>query len=353
MRVRYRSAFHRPELVFGASLAIAACAVAREAPTPPGFAIGEGAQGTDAGAPSTSAGGSSGTGGGSSGTTASGGSSGSAGNSAGGGSGGSTGGDGSGGSSGTTASGGSSGTSGGNGGNTSGSGGTSGTAGTAGTSGGNGGSTSGTGGAESGAGGGGGSAGTSSAGTSSAGTGGTPMSGQVLFSDDFESGEAADWFPSADPSAWSVVTDGTNVYEQAPPQVNSDRFSSAGDGDWTDVSVEARVKVLAFNGSSSSYFAGVYARVQSASTYYSFALRSDGKVSIRKSSSNLGSSVDAGITEGEWYDIRFVARGSTLTGYVNGMQVTTVTDSSITSGAIGVGTRNTSARFDDVVVTVP
>jgi pectate lyase len=179
------------------------------------------------------------------------------------------------------------------------------------------------------------------------------MSGQVLFSDDFETSDAAEWFPSADADAWSVVMDDTNVYQQAPPEVNSDRFSAAGDASWTDVSVEARVKVISFNGSSSSYFAGVYARIQSASNYYSFALRSDGKVSIRKTSSNLGSSVDAGIVEGEWFDVRFVVRGSTLTGYVNGTQIATVTDSSIPSGAIGVGTRNTSAMFDDVVVSVP
>jgi hypothetical protein len=351
LRARYRFAFHRPELVFGASLAMAACAVAREDPPIPGAAIGEGAQGNTAGTSSAGAGG---TGGGGSGTTATGGSSGSAGKSGSGGSAGSTSGAGggssgsSGGSAGSGGKGGSSSGSGGTSGSSSGNGGTSGES----TTGGSGGS-SGTGGSNAGT----SSAGTSSAGTSSAGTssgaGGTGMSGQVLFSDDFETSDAADWIPSADADAWSVVMDDTNVYRQAPPEVNSDRFSVAGDADWTDVSVEARVQVISFNGSSSSYFAGVYARVQSASNYYSFALRSDGKVSIRKTSSNLGSSVDAGIVEGEWFDVRFVVRGSTLTGYVNGTQIATVTDSSIPSGAIGVGTRNTSAMFDDVVVSVP
>ena len=344
--MRYRFAFHRPEFVLGTSLALVACAVAREDPALPAPGVGEGAQGNTAGTSGAAAGGTSGSGGGGSGTTGSGGSNagsgGSAGKAATGGSAGA-----SGGSSGTTSSGGTSGSSsGGKGGSTS-SGGTSGSAGTSGGSSGTAGGSAGTSNAS------GGSAGTSSAGTSSAGTGGTMMSGEVLFSDDFETSDAEDWFPSADPSAWAVVMDDTNVYEQGPPQVNMDRFSSAGDAEWTDVSVEARVKVTAFNGSSSSYFAGVYARIQSASNYYSFALRSDGKVSIRKGGSNLGSAEDAGIVEGEYFDVKFVARGSTLTGFVNGTQVTEVTDASIPSGAIGVGTRNTSAMFDDVLVTIP
>ncbi len=336
MRLRYRLAFHRPELVFGASLALAACAVAREDPPLPRNVLGGAAEGNDAGAPPVSSGGSSGGGGG---TTASGGSSGVAGTAASGNSGGSATG-GSGGSSGN----GESGTT------SAGSSGSGGSAGTSGTMSGQGGA-SGSSGSSSGSAG--SSAGTNAAGASGAGSGGTSMSGQVLFSDDFETSDAGEWMPSADASAWSVVMDDTNVYRQAPPEVNSDRFSVAGDGGWTDVSVEARVEVIAFNGRSSSYFAGVYARVQSASSYYSFALRSDGKVSIRKTSSNLGSSVDAGIVEGQWFDVKFVVRGSTLTGYVNGTQVATVTDSSIPSGAIGVGTRNTSAMFDDVRVTVP
>lgn len=178
------------------------------------------------------------------------------------------------------------------------------------------------------------------------------MSGEVLFSDDFESGNDG-WHPNTGGEAWSVVMDDTNVFEQAAPLVNSDRFMSAGSDSWADVSVEARVKITAFAGQSSSYFAGVYARVQSATNYYAFALRSDGKVSLRKNGSNLGSSEDAGIVEGTYYDVRFVVSGSTLTGYIDGQQIATVTDTSIPSGVIGVGTRNASAMFDDVRVTVP
>jgi hypothetical protein len=347
-------AFERHELALASLLAIVGCAVAREGPELPPPAIGGGAEPGDAGEASNlggtgGSGGSSGNGG-ASGSNASGGSGG--GSSA------------AGGSSGTSTAGGSSGSGSGSGGSA-GKGGASGsssagtssagtdTAGTssAGTS---------SAGGSSGASGSGGSgtagsatAGTSSAGTSSAGTGGSGMSGEVLFSEDFESGFDGWESSTGSDDPWSVVMDDTNVLEQAPPQVNSDRFLSAGSGDWTDVSVEARVKVTAFNGSSSSYFAGVYARVQSATNYYSFALRSDGKVSLRKGGSNLGSSEDAGIVEGTYYDVRFVVRGSTLTGYIDGQQIVTTTDSSIQDGAIGVGSRNTSAMFDDVRVTVP
>lgn len=345
--MRFRFAFHHSGLVLGTSLAFVACAVAREDPALPVPPAGEGAQSNDGGTSAMGVGGTSGSGGsGTAGSTANAGSAGSAGKSMGGSAGVS------GGSSGGTSSGGSSGSNSGGKGGTISSGGSSGSAGA---SGGSSGTAGGSAGSANGSGGSAGTnvAGTSSAGTSSAGTGGTTMSGEVLFSDDFETSDAADWFPSADASAWGVVMDDSNVYEQGPPQVNMDRFSSAGDAEWTDVSIEARVKVTAFNGSSSSYFAGVYARIEGASNYYSFALRSDGKVSIRKGGSNLGSAEDAGIVEGEYFDVKFVARGSTLTGFINGAQVTQVTDSSIPNGAIGVGTRNTSAMFDDVRVTVP
>ena len=55
----------------------------------------------------------------------------------------------------------------------------------------------------------------------------------------------------------------------------------AGSTTWTDQIVEARGKVLAFAGQSTSYYAAIFARYNG-TDYYSLLLRSDGKLVVRK-----------------------------------------------------------------------
>ena len=72
------------------------------------------------------------------------------------------------------------------------------------------------------------------------------------------------------------------------------------------------------------------------------------------SNSSIGSGAK-GVTVAlnTWYTVKFSVVGSTLTLFVDGTQVLSVTDTAITSGGIAVGTVNASAEFDDVKVTAP
>jgi hypothetical protein len=137
---------------------------------------------------------------------------------------------------------------------------------------------------------------------------------------------------------------------------------------WTDVSIQARVKIVSFSGSSSSYYAGPCVRVLDADNYYCASLRSDGKVSIRgnvagsggaltgmtpSSSSSSSYSISPAITTGTWYTVKMTVVGPTITLYVNGALVFTVTDTGIAAGGVGLAINDGEAVFDDVVVTKP
>lgn len=200
--------------------------------------------------------------------------------------------------------------------------------------------------------------GTNAGGTSSAGTtgiaGSSPggASGTVLFSDDFEDGKTDKWV-AASGGTWAIVTDGSKAYAQTASGAGSTvLLSAAGSTAWTDQIVEARVKVLAFSGQGTSYYAGIFARYDG-TDYYSLLLRSDGKLVIRKDTSSIGNAVSAGIATGTWYTVRFEVVGSTLKAYLNGVLQSTVTDTTLTAGGIAVSVDNTTAEFDDVKVTKP
>lgn len=186
-----------------------------------------------------------------------------------------------------------------------------------------------------------------------------PGSGSVLFFDDFESGNASRWSASA--GSWSVVTDGSEVYEQSLED-NEPQFSMVEDSCYGDQIVEARVKVLDFPGSSTSYHVALFARALGPNTHYFVAFDSTGKLSLRKrvnasgnASTRLGSdkALSPRLDDGAWHTLRLEVVGTTLTAFVDGNEELSATDASIASGGVAVGTLNGTAQFDDVRVTAP
>jgi pectate lyase len=178
-----------------------------------------------------------------------------------------------------------------------------------------------------------------------------PLAAQstTLFSDDFEDGNSTGWSTSG--GSWSVTADGTKVYRQGG--TSADARALAGSS-WGDQSVQARVKPISFNGS--DRFVAVLARVQSSTSYYYLALRSSGTLELKKLSSGSSTTLASksfSVSTGSWYTLRLEARGSTLTGYVNGAQQLSATDTAFASGKIGLATFYASASFDDVLVTMP
>ena len=80
-----------------------------------------------------------------------------------------------------------------------------------------------------------------------------------LFSDDFQDGNADGWTKSS--GTWAVVTDGSLAYRQSGTSADSNARN--GSASWTNISVQARVKPIAFNGA--DRYVGVMTRVVSAS----------------------------------------------------------------------------------------
>jgi hypothetical protein len=187
--------------------------------------------------------------------------------------------------------------------------------------------------------------------TGTAGATGTAGTSGVLFSDDFETG--TDGWNFAGVGTSMLVTDGSQVFNLA--EMAGDQYvGAAGTLTWTNQVVEARVKVLAFTGTSSSDVAAICARLTDANHFYYFAIQSDGKGKIKiqnNGNSSIGSSIDFGFQMNTWYTMKLSVIGNTLTAYINGAMVgAPVTDSNLTAGAVGIMVQRTNAEFDDVVV---
>jgi hypothetical protein len=164
---------------------------------------------------------------------------------------------------------------------------------------------------------------------------------------------------AAPSGGWAIATDGTMVYAATGAASNSTwRAAVAGEATWTDVQIDARVKITSFPGSSTSYYAGICARYVSNSSYACFALRSDGKIAFRVSGRNT-SAVDpsaGAIRAGTWYTVRVVARGANITAFLNGVEIPSgsrVTSGAPASGRLALATPGANAVFDDIVVTTP
>ncbi|WP_027344306.1 cellulose-binding protein [Hamadaea tsunoensis] len=176
----------------------------------------------------------------------------------------------------------------------------------------------------------------------------SPASAATLFSDDFNDGDAAGWTTSG--GTWSVVTDGTGAYQQGG--TSSDARARAGSTSWTNYTVTAKVKPTAVNGS--NRFVALLARVQSSTSYYYLALRSNNTVELKKlvsGSSTTLATASVTFTTNSSYTLSLTVSGSTISGNVNGGTALTATDTQFSAGQVGVATFNASARFDDVVVT--
>ncbi|MEU8106819.1 pectate lyase [Nonomuraea muscovyensis] len=171
-------------------------------------------------------------------------------------------------------------------------------------------------------------------------------SAATLFGDDFEDGDAAGWSRSG--GSWSVVTDGSRAYRQSG--ISADARAVAGSG-WSGQSVQARVKPIAFNGT--GRYAAVLARAQSTSAYYFLGLGDGGVVLGKRAGGGpvTLASATAAVTPGTWYTLRLEAFGTSLRGFVDGVEVVSATDAAYSSGRAGLAGYYASASFDDVLVT--
>ncbi|MEK3885705.1 family 16 glycoside hydrolase [Paenibacillus sp. PL2-23] len=173
--------------------------------------------------------------------------------------------------------------------------------------------------------------------------------GSTLLSDNFESGSAAGWTTTS--GTWAVMTDGTQVYQQSDNSVPNAKAVS-GSAAWTDYEVSAQVKAQSFG----SAYAGIGldARYQDASNKYTFSYSTNGNI-LKIQRTAGGTSTDL-VTKaytfntGTWYTFKAVVSGNTLEFWVNGVKELTVTDSTFSTGMIGLFSHRADTRFDEVSV---
>jgi pectate lyase len=171
----------------------------------------------------------------------------------------------------------------------------------------------------------------------------------TLFSDDFQDGNTSGWSKSG--GEWSVVTDGSLALRQGKLDSELARLF-AGNSGWTNYSVQARVKPLAFDGG--ARFAGLAARASGATTMYRLVLLNTNRAELQ--AVNGGAVTVLGgasrtVATGTWYTLRVEVTGTTIRGFVDGAQVASATSSAVATGRIGVLTFHATASFDDVLVS--
>jgi hypothetical protein len=194
---------------------------------------------------------------------------------------------------------------------------------------------------------------------SSSSTNATPISGTVLFVDDF-SNPASGWFVGDSDFGNSSYVDGTYQIAVIDPSVTVWRNVGK---EFTNTSTTVNAtKVL---GPDNNVF-GVVCRFKDKENFYFSEVASDGYYVIGKYINgvltNIGSDAMVGTTlvkaGSEPNQLRFDCNGNALTLYINGELASTVTDSDLTSGDVGLiaGTFTIGGlivAFDNFVIVYP
>lgn len=172
--------------------------------------------------------------------------------------------------------------------------------------------------------------------------------GAIPLSYNFEDGTSSGWSPIS--GTWNVVTDGTKVYKQT--NTTGEALSVAGDATWSNYTVEAKVKLydaIANNGT------GIIGRYFDNSNYYLLRLVTTGKVQLYKKSAGaftLLQEANLTVSTNTTYTLKLAMSGSSISGFVNGSQMVSTTDTGISSGKIGLRSYNQTASIDDVAITL-
>lgn len=172
------------------------------------------------------------------------------------------------------------------------------------------------------------------------------------FFDDFEDGDAAGW-TAAEGSAgsWSVASDAGSLRYFCSTTSGGSRIVLTGDSNAADVALEVDVKC---DTDGSDDYPGIIVRsTPGASNLYMLQLAYGANAArlykrVAGTYTQLGSDVATSLTAGTIYRVKLVAVGSHLRTFVDGVLKHDLTDTSLTSGRIGVRSYNAPTRFDNV-----
>ena len=163
----------------------------------------------------------------------------------------------------------------------------------------------------------------------------------TLLDENFNDGIANNWTVQA--GSWSVIS---SQYHQSASNVRAVAYYANG-GSWTNYTYSADVKAandvgLIFRGNSAM------------DSYYMFRIHSSTQVELAKLTAGTFATLNTwtfNTTAGQFYNLSVKAEGSTITLKVGGTTIATVTDSSFSSGTVGIYDFYTACDFDNVLVT--
>jgi pectin methylesterase-like acyl-CoA thioesterase len=189
----------------------------------------------------------------------------------------------------------------------------------------------------------------------------------IWFSDDFENGSTASWElrpPSGPDGTFSVVSDGSQTLKYNA-MMTGGVLATVSDQAWAkvpagDYYVEARIKPL-MNSNTGNKQLYLLARYQDDANWYGAGLNVQSSTSstqveiakMAKGSLARPGQVKTPISLDTWYTVRFELNGSTLSVFLDGILLKSVTDAEWATGKIGLYTANKSFEIDDVRVGDP
>ena len=172
----------------------------------------------------------------------------------------------------------------------------------------------------------------------------------VLFSDDFNDGNASGWTASC--GTWEIFD---NAYRGKA--TSNQCLSIAGDENWTDYTLESDINIHTNSGGSRT--AGLVFRYQGTGNHYLLALITDdkagNKMELFKVENGVKTSLgyaNPSILANTNYNYKVTVEGDSIEVYKDDALILSATDSTYSSGNIGVRViGSTRAAFDNIIVT--
>ncbi|OUS71122.1 hypothetical protein B1748_27310 [Paenibacillus sp. MY03] len=169
--------------------------------------------------------------------------------------------------------------------------------------------------------------------------------GTILFQDDFSGASLS--------SDWSILAGAYSVQSGILNATNTNSTIVTGDAAWKDYTVESQVRINANGGyagivfraqdNSNNYWLRLY-RPASGSTQVQLIKRVGGSASVLASSNQT-------LSINQWYNLKVVAIGSLIQGYLNNSKVVEFTDTQFAAGKIGLQNLSGTMSADNVVAT--
>lgn len=173
-----------------------------------------------------------------------------------------------------------------------------------------------------------------------------------LLANDFEDGLSPDW--TKEFGTWSVSSDGDKFKFTQNNAVGGLYNASAGLSTWSDMDIQTKVKLLDL-GSNNTGVAQISFRYTNTNNRYVLSIGT-GAIAVVRNINGVKTVLvtkSYTLTQGNEYDVKIQTKGSKILIYIDGVLEFNLTDTSISTGKVALGSYNASASFDYVNVATP